>query len=65
MSISNNKKGRGCGRGGGKIGPDRRPADDGKRLGLSESALDVASRVPEAEIPTNNNNKIIRIGEGV
>ena len=30
------------GRGGLEIGPDGRLADDGKRLGLSESALDVA-----------------------
>ena len=39
------RKGRGLGRGGPIIDHYSRLADDGKRLGLSESALDVASSI--------------------
>ena len=37
------RMGGGLGEGGLNIQPDRRLADDGKRLGLSESAMDVDS----------------------
>ena len=37
--------GEGSGEGRARVFPDRRLADDGKRLGLSESALDVASAI--------------------
>ena len=47
------RMGRGLGRGCGSVEENWGPADDGKRLGLSEAALDVVSR------------KLLPIGEGV